>query len=184
VTVQLSLPAAWVVQVPVTRKTEVRCNMTPHTVGLEHSTTQLFHQSTPACTRQAPSHTAVLCRVSRSGHTPKGSGWHISLPKDLLLVNSAFLDTEVLHRTYTGRTLQSRAPHSSACSSAALASASSAASGSLRDACFSASDIASFIVRTVLSLLQQPSPTHHTRPRLTVSAPLSCAKRDFEGGDT
>jgi hypothetical protein len=77
-----------------------------------------------------------------------------SLPKDLL--NSAFLDTEVLHRTYTGRTLQSGAPHSSACSSAALASASSAASGSLRDACFSASDIASFIVRIVLSLLHQP----------------------------
>ena len=83
-----------------------------------------------------------------------------SLPKDLL--NSAFLDTEVLHRTYTGRTLQSRAPHSSACSSAALASASSAASGSLRDACFSASNVASFIVRTVLSLLQQPP--RHTRP--------------------
>jgi hypothetical protein len=66
-------------------------------------------------------------------------------------LNSAFLDTEVLHRT-----LQSSAPHSSACSSAALASASSAASGSLRDACFSASDIASFIVRIVLSLLHQP----------------------------
>ena len=107
-----------------------------------------------------------------------------SLPKDLL--NSAFLDTEVLHRTYTGRTLQSRAPHSSACSSAALASASSAASGSLRDACFSASDIASFIVRIVLSLLQQPQPPHDTHVPGSPSVHRSdvLAKRDFEGGDT
>jgi hypothetical protein len=125
---------------------------------------------------------AVPCLAQRT-HAIR-LGWRVthSLPKDLL--NSAFLDTEVLHRTYTGRTLQSCVPHSSACSSAALASVSSAASGSLRDACFSASDIPSFIVRIVLSLLQRPPPTRHTRPRLTVSAPLRCAKRDFEGGDT
>ena len=101
---------------------------------------------------------AMPCLTQRT-HA-KGLWVARSLPKDLL--NSAFLDTEVLHRTYTGRTLQSRAPHSSACSSAALASASNAASGSLRDACFSASDIASFIVRIVLSLLQRPPPPHIT----------------------
>jgi hypothetical protein len=63
-----------------------------------------------------------------------------------------------------------------ACSRAALASASSAATGSLRDAYFSAADVASCILRSVLSLLQ-----HHTTHNTTVSTPLRCEGCDFEG---
>jgi hypothetical protein len=44
--------------------------------------------------------TTVTCRVPPSGHTPQGSGWRATQHGAPSQLNSAFLDTEVLHRRY------------------------------------------------------------------------------------